>query len=270
MCGGRGAENGVIPHACRFRVYSHPIQCIHSFPRAPNRLLAAFPTPPICLLMGWLVCTSVPELPIFRHSFRPSGAHRPSGPGHGPSVLVPTSSNINQAADRCRWGMGRCARPMRSNPSAHAHPTHRCGCMAAWLCGCVAAWLRGCVAVWLRGCVAAWLRGCVAAWLRGCVPVRLCGCAAAWLCGCVAVWLRGCVAAWLRGCAAVWLCGCVAAWLCGCVAVWLCGCVAAAHAHPTHRPMRIQPVGPCASNPSAHAHAWLCGCVAAGLCGCVP
>jgi len=62
MCGGRGAENGVIPHACRFRVYSHPIQCIHSFTRAPNRLLAAFPTPPICLLMGWLVCTSVPEL----------------------------------------------------------------------------------------------------------------------------------------------------------------------------------------------------------------
>ena len=74
MCGGRGAENGVIPHACRFRVYSHPIQCIHSFTRAPNRLLAAFPTPPICLLMGWLVCTSVPELPIFRHSFRPSAS----------------------------------------------------------------------------------------------------------------------------------------------------------------------------------------------------
>jgi len=122
------------------------------------------------------------------------------------------------------------------------------------------------VAAWLRGCVAAWLCGCVAAWLRGCAAVRLCGCVAVWLRGCVAVWLCGCVAVRMRGCGPcapnpsadahptrrpmriqpIGPCACVAVWLCGCGAVWLRGCVAVSHEHPTHRPVRIQPVGPCA------------------------
>jgi hypothetical protein len=50
--------------------------------------------------MGWLVCTSVPKLPIFRHSFRPSATNngdQPPNHNRHPGVATTSSTTIHNS-----------------------------------------------------------------------------------------------------------------------------------------------------------------------------
>eukprot|EP00966_Prymnesium_polylepis_P168440 3894529-Prymnesium_polylepis.1 len=72
-----GAENGVLPRTSQILRVFTPNSLYSHLKKRSQQLFAAVPSPPTCLLMAWLVCTSVPKLQIFQHSFESSGVRRP-------------------------------------------------------------------------------------------------------------------------------------------------------------------------------------------------